>query len=331
MKRNDPFDERKELRLRRDLRVLGGDFRFTTNSRRLLALLDEAFAGLPDYSRVSPPPRFDVSLVLRAGVARRPGGMPPPPHLQSGAGFLCGSIDADNFAMIFPAGCKAWISVTPGLLRFPQLLRYELIEFAVLTLAARSQGLVSVHGACVGRDGRGLLLLGDSGAGKTTIVLQSLLAGFEYLSEDSVFVSPDSLEAVAVPNFLHLRTDCARSMRYALRDSLRDAARIRRRSGERKFVLDLRSTGFPVASRPLSLVGLVFLSKGSARGQPLLRELDHAQAMARARRLQPYAAGRPEWREFVRRAVRLPAFELRRGSTPASGAAALGELLRAAS
>jgi hypothetical protein len=156
-----------------------------------------------------------------------------------------------------------------------------------------------------------------------------LLAGFEYLAEDSVFITPASLEALAVPNFLHLRLDCARSIRDALRDSLRDAVRIRRRSGERKYAVDLRCAGFPVAPRPLSLAALVFLSKRSARGQPLLQELDHAQAMARARRLQPYAAGRSEWHEFVRRAERLPAFELSRGPTPASGVAVLGDLLDA--
>jgi hypothetical protein len=327
--RSDPFGESTALPLRRDLPVLGGAFRFTTNSRGLLALVDEAFAGLPDYSCVTPPPRFEVSLVLHPGTARRPRRVPPPPHLHSGAGFLCGSFDAENFAVMFPAAGKAWISVTPALLNFPHLLRYELIEFAVFTLAARCQRLVALHGACVGRNGRGVLLLGDTGAGKTTIVLESLLAGFEYLAEDSVFITPASLEALAVPNFLHLRLDCARSIRDALRDSLRDAVRIRRRSGERKYAVDLRCAGFPVAPRPLSLAALVFLSKRSARGQPLLQELDHAQAMARARRLQPYAAGRSEWHEFVRRAERLPAFELSRGPTPASGVAVLGDLLDA--
>jgi hypothetical protein len=327
--RFDPFGERTALPLQRDLPVLGCTFRFTTNSHLLLALVDQAFAGLPDYSRSAPPPAFDVSLVLNPGRRVRRGGIPPPPKLQSGSGFLSGAVDAQNFAVMFPAARKAWISVTPRLLRFPHLLRYELIEFAVLTLAARCQRLVPLHGACVGRDGRGVLLLGDSGAGKTTMVLESLLAGFEYLSEDSVFVAPDSLAALAVPGFMHLRLDCARSLGGALGDSLRNAARIRRRSGERKYALDLRCTGFPVASRPLSLAALVFLSKARARGPTLLRDLDQAQAMARIRRLQPYAVGGPEWQGFECRAARLPAYELHRGHTPASGVVALRELLGA--
>jgi serine kinase of HPr protein (carbohydrate metabolism regulator) len=54
------------------------------------------------------------------------------------------------------------------------LTRYELIEFAVFTLAQRVQGLVPLHAACVGRAGRGLLLMGGSGAGKSTLALHCL-------------------------------------------------------------------------------------------------------------------------------------------------------------
>jgi hypothetical protein len=57
------------------------------------------------------------------------------------------------------------------MLRFPYHARYELIEFAVFTLAARAQGLVPLHAACVGEEGRGLLLMGESGAGKSTASL----------------------------------------------------------------------------------------------------------------------------------------------------------------
>ena len=100
--------------------------------------------------------------------------------------------------------------VTPRMLRFPYHTRYELIEFAVFTLAARVQRLVALHGACVGRAGRGVLLLGPSGAGKSTVTLQCLIEGLGILSEDSVFVTPDTLLATGVSNFCtSVRTRCA--------------------------------------------------------------------------------------------------------------------------
>ncbi len=35
--------------------------------------------------------------------------------------------------------------------------------------------------------------MGDSGAGKSTLSLLCLLAGLEFLAEDSLFVDPDTL------------------------------------------------------------------------------------------------------------------------------------------
>ena len=96
------------------------------------------------------------------------------------------------------------------MLRFPYHTRYELIEFAVFTLASRVQGLVPLHGACVGRAGSGVLLLGPSGAGKSTVTLQCLIEGLGFLAEDSVFVVPDTLLATGVSNFLHVRADSLR-------------------------------------------------------------------------------------------------------------------------
>ena len=133
------------------------------------------------------------------------------------------------------------------MLRYPYHLRYELLEFAVYTLAARTQGLVPLHAACIGHGGHGVLLLGDSSSGKSTVALHCLLNGLEFLAEDSVLVEPRTLRATGVANFLHLRSD---SLRWLTRKSdlarVRRSPLIRRRSGARKFELDLRQGGYPL-------------------------------------------------------------------------------------
>lgn len=93
----------------------------------------------------------------------------------------------------------AMLVVSEDMLAHAYHLRYELIEFAVFLLAARGIGLVPLHGACVGQRGRSVLLLGASGAGKSTLALHSLLHGLEVLSEDGVFVAPDSCLPPASP------------------------------------------------------------------------------------------------------------------------------------
>jgi len=108
--------------------------------------------------------------------------------------------------------------------RFPYHTRYELIEFAVFTLAARVQSLVSLHAACVGHGGRGVLLLGPSGSGKSTVALQCLLQGLDFVAEDSVFVETGSMLTTGIANFMHVRSDSLRWVERA-RDARRSAAR----------------------------------------------------------------------------------------------------------
>ena len=96
------------------------------------------------------------------------------------------------------------------MLRFPYHTRYELIEFAVFTLAARTQRLASLHAACIGQRGRAVLLIGPSGSGKSTIALHGLLEGLEILSEDSAFISPGTMLATGISNFIHVRASALR-------------------------------------------------------------------------------------------------------------------------
>src|SRR5262249_51770642 len=160
------------------------------------------FAGVPPLRLPQQGKHFRVRLAL-APRARRPRRSDAPRiDMLAGAGFLSASTSQSDFAVIAAEQRSALVVLSPRMLRFPYHARYELIEFVVFTLAARAQGLVPLHAACVGEGGRGVLLMGDSGAGKTTAALHCLLQGLEFASEDSVFVTPDTLLATGVANFL---------------------------------------------------------------------------------------------------------------------------------
>jgi hypothetical protein len=327
----DPFGECTVRRQHRRLRLVGGEFTFESASPALLRLVDQAFAGLPRYRFGKRSPRFRVALVLKPRTRRYPGVEPPPVRMISGNGFLHGAMDADNFAVMSPRERQALIVVSSDMLRFAHHLRYELIEFAVLTLAARAQKLVSLHAACVGRRGRGILLMGSSGAGKSTLCLQALADGLDFLAEDSVFVEPGSLRAAAVPNFLHVRRESLRWLpRSDLAAAIRRSPRIRRRSGIRKFALDLRSRDVRLAPRIMRLVAVVFLTKFKGRDDRLLVPLARDEALRSARSAQVYAANHDGWKQFERSIGSLPTFRLKRGAHPAHGVACLRQLLREA-
>jgi hypothetical protein len=324
----DPFGERPTARWQRKLRVLGADFAVSSNSRELLRLLDAAFAQLPNHRLVSRPPRMRVHLLLCDQPAAKTRGNPPPLQLHGADGLLIGAMDAANFAAVSLSTRSALVCVSRAMLAFPYHVRYELIEFAFMTLAPRVLGLVPLHSACVGLDGRGLLLNGASGAGKSTLSVACVAGGFDLLAEDGVFVEPVSLRATGCANFLHLHEDSLRLLSQArLRAAFRRSPVIRRRSGALKFELDARRARLPLSRQPLQLAVLVMLSSRSARGSALLEPLARAECRAILQREQPYAAGQPGWKRFCDRLMSLPAYRMLRASHPDLAVSALRELV----
>ena len=326
---SDPFGERSPTLVRGPLELLGAKFRFDSNSPELLRLVDSAYAGLPNHRLWAEPPVLRVRLLLTPPGGRRASSRsePPPLAMLHGAGLLGGATASSNAVVVSPRERAALVVVSPWMLRFPYHTRYELIEFAVFTLAARAQKLVPLHAACVGLGGRGILLMGPSGAGKSTVALHCLLSGFDFLSEDSVFVAPATMLATGVANFLHIRTDSLGWLgRSREAKAIARSPVIRRRSGVKKFELDLRRKRFQLAKSPLKLVGVVFLSPQSAGNGPLLRPLSKSDLRANLTIEQAYGASQPQWRTFNRNIPHLAGFELRRGRHPVEAVEALRSL-----
>ncbi len=327
----DPFRERGDPAFSVRREILGGDFRFVSASAALLQVVETAYAGLPPHCLPPAAPEFHIELRLLPRRALPPRAEPPPVQTQSGADLLCGMMDASNYVVLAPAQRRALVVASGDMLDRPYHLRYELLEFAVFTLATRGLGLVPLHGACVGRQGRGVLLLGASGAGKSTLALHGLLHGLDFLAEDAVFVQPESLLATGVANYLHVQADTLRQVddRVA-RHWLERSPRIRRRSGVEKVEADLRLGPGRLAAAPLDLAGAVFVSAEAADdADALLSRVCGSEATARLRACQSYAATQPGWGRFEQLLVERGVHELRRGRHPRDAVAVLHRLLEA--
>jgi hypothetical protein len=325
----DPFGERVSGRLSMHKQLLGGSFRFASDSEALLALVESAYGGVPAHRLPDIAPELHVQLRLVPGGSLPDAVEPPPVQMQSGAGFLCGVIDAFNYVVISPSQRQALVVVSEQMLDFPYHLRYELIEFVVFVLATRALGLVPLHGACVGMEGRGVLLLGASGAGKSTLALHSLLHGLDFLAEDTVLVQPDTLLATGVANYVHVKAD---GLRFITDENVRrwigSAPIIRRRSGVEKFEADVRRSAGRLATRPLKLTGALFVSGKPADDPDRLLSPVPVEAVAgRLRADQPYAAGQPGWLCFQEQLAQLGVYELRRGAHPDASVRAVRQLL----
>jgi hypothetical protein len=77
--------------------------------------------------------------------------------------------------------------------------------FSLLELL-RHRGLFHLHAAGLARDGRGVLLAGNTGAGKSTLTVSMVRAGWDFLSDDAVLLRscPGAVEALSLPSEFHL-------------------------------------------------------------------------------------------------------------------------------
>ncbi len=304
---SDPFGERPGTSMSKSIHLLGGRFHFESDSHELMHLVHAAYAGLPRHRLSSKVPDLHLKLLLSpprsAGAGKRLGRggprEPPSPEMLHGPGLLGAAAGSSNFVTLAPALKSALVAVSREMLAFPYHTRYEFIEFAVFTLAARVQQLIPLHAACVGSRGRGVLLMGASGAGKSTAALNCLLQGWDFLSEDSVFVEPQTMLATGVANYAHVRcdSDLCRGPSPEAR-MLRASPVIRRRSGVLKFEVDLRRDRFRLADAPLKITGIVFLSeKKAGKSHPMKslpiprcsRSWRPSRATARTSRGGPYS------------------------------------------
>ena len=88
------------------------------------------------------------------------------------------------------------------------LLARPLLTLAIMELLRRRR-LYPLHGACLARDGVGVLVCGSAGSGKSTLSLALLQAGLSFLGDDLAFLreDPDGLRAVGFPDELGLAED----------------------------------------------------------------------------------------------------------------------------
>jgi hypothetical protein len=96
---------------------------------------------------------------------------------------------------------------------FDQPVRRQASFWAFSLLkTARPLGLYSLHAAAlVMPDGRGLLLFGPGGSGKSTLTLGLIRMGWQYLSDDALLlrIISDRLQALALRRDFYLEADAA--------------------------------------------------------------------------------------------------------------------------
>lgn len=174
----DPLLYDFELPLRATYHFLGFPIEIITNSPLVLAGAEESWGMFQKAYSESP-------LQIRIGVL--PGAnkeLPPPPTCRGQRNLITQIANSENY-MILDARqgfAFGWLTQTAAQNR--AYLRYHFLEGTAWILL-ESLYLTSIHGACVELDGHGVLLCGDSGAGKSSLAYACARNGWKFLSDDS--------------------------------------------------------------------------------------------------------------------------------------------------
>ncbi len=297
----DPLLQAVPLPLSASFYPLGFPLELATNSQTVLEAAASHWAAFPP-SFSTPPIRLRVAV-----AADGPSGIPAPPAYRGQAHLLLILSDQANFAVCDYTRSFAYCALTPGALVDPGWFRYYYLEAVAGAMLAQLY-LVPLHAACVARDGRGVLLCGDSGAGKSSLAFACATRGWTYIADDASCLLKGSRD----------RTVLGRPFQFRFRESagtlfpeLRGRFAGRDRQG--KMTIEVRTQDLPAIKTALraQVDRLVFLdrrSSGSARISPV------SGAGALDRILRDFPLYDPPLREeqaaTVRRLVEPGAFEL---------------------
>ena len=81
----------------------------------------------------------------------------------------------------------------------------EELEWAVMMgILSYHQDFIQVHASGLSRNGRGLLLIGPPGSGKTTLALNMLLNGWSCFSDEVILIDPGKSMILPLPRCFHV-------------------------------------------------------------------------------------------------------------------------------
>ena len=123
----------------------------------------------------------ELRIIVSECVTRR---QPPTPAFRAQANLLTVVSDANNYGCCDLAKGFGFASLTRAAVTHGDFLRYYFLEGMIYTLLD-TQYMATVHAACVGRNDCGVLLVGDSGAGKSSLAYACTRRGWTYVADDA--------------------------------------------------------------------------------------------------------------------------------------------------
>lgn len=264
----DPVLAAFELPLRRTLHPFGFPLALETNSADVM---DAAAEGWGAFEQT-----FDAAPVrLSLGVTDTTGGpLPMQSVIRSRENLMSIIADPENFVLCDMAGSFAFGWVTRTTASDHPLLRYLFLASGAGVLLEQ-RAFAAMHGALVARNGEGVMLAGDSFAGKSTLAYACARSGWTYVSDDAAYLvrERDDRYAVGDPHNIRFRPD-APQLFPELADRL---ARIRPNG---KMAIEVRTRELDLETAPgCTIAHVVYLNRERHGGHAVLRPMAKEEAL----------------------------------------------------
>ncbi len=178
----DPLGHAVELPYHARLYPIGFPLEIATNSEDVLLAANQSWSDFPAAFEQ----KAAVQLRVVVGDAEG-GGLPAPPRYQAQGHLLAVVSDAANFAVCdFETGFL-FCRLTSETAAATAWVRHFFLDPIVYT-ALDHLYVTAVHAACVARDGRGVMLSGCSGAGKSALSLACSQNGWTFITDDVAYL-----------------------------------------------------------------------------------------------------------------------------------------------
>jgi hypothetical protein len=176
-----------------DVFPFGFSLRINSNHRSVIEIAQESWSCFaPKFSAQPLELSFTISE-CRGGVTL------PDVAFRAQNNLLVAVADAHNSALCDLRAGIGFAHLSQAAVRDQGYLRYNFLEALTYTFLD-VQHVVTVHAACVARNGNGFLLFGDSGAGKSSLAYACARRGWTYISDDSTSIPRRTSGRVAIGN-----------------------------------------------------------------------------------------------------------------------------------
>lgn len=218
-------------------------------------------------------PPIELRFLVSDAPSRR---KPPVPVFRAQANLLSIVADAHNYACCDLAAGFAFACLTKAASTNRDYLSMHFLDAMVYTLLD-TQYLVAIHAACLALDGHGVLLVGVSGAGKSSFAYACARRGWTYVSDDatSLVLHRAGRSVLGKPQSIRFRPSAS-----ALFPEIQGT--IHSRNGKPSIEIKTETLRHIHTAQECTIDYIVFLERQTAEPEPVrLHRLSREEAFCR--------------------------------------------------